>query len=281
MTTPDASDLKAAMRDGGKVAFLDFDGTLSNGWIALDFLRYLTDKGVFPRRHYGTLDRGYLALELLERLTDRGLFPRHYSDGIRGFLERHGSGEKSYNEFCERWGTVWASGLRGKSAGEITEHAKAHFEKFEHRIYESSRGLIDLLKTNGYRTIMVTVGPEEIDALAAAALGMDGVYATRLESRNGIYTGKLITNLHLPHGKAEVLDGFEGGFDFGRSMAFGNSISDRRMLERVGMPVALNPDGGLRTLAENRNWPIFTHEDVLRGVRDLMVSSGKQKHRLR
>jgi hypothetical protein len=46
------------------------------------------------------------------------------------------------------------------------------------------------------------------------------------------------------------------GYDMAVSYAYSDSASDLPMLEAVGHPVAVNPDGALATIAHDRGWPI-------------------------
>ena len=47
------------------------------------------------------------------------------------------------------------------------------------------------------------------------------------------------------------------GLDLGRSYAYGNSWSDRWMLESVGRPAAVNPAARLARLTRYRGWPVL------------------------
>nr|MBA3471727.1 haloacid dehalogenase-like hydrolase [Rubrobacter sp.] len=44
--------------------------------------------------------------------------------------------------------------------------------------------------------------------------------------------------------------------DLSRSYAYADSISDLPMLEAVGNPIAVNPDGRLQKAAKERGWQI-------------------------
>jgi phosphoserine phosphatase len=48
----------------------------------------------------------------------------------------------------------------------------------------------------------------------------------------------------------------ENDVDLAASSFYSDSISDLPLLERVGHPVAVNPDPRLRRLAKKRGWPI-------------------------
>ena len=44
--------------------------------------------------------------------------------------------------------------------------------------------------------------------------------------------------------------------DLARSSFYTDSYNDRPMLERVGQPIAVNPDVRLQRLARQKGWPI-------------------------
>jgi len=46
--------------------------------------------------------------------------------------------------------------------------------------------------------------------------------------------------------------------DLDRSYFYTDSISDMPMLQRVGCPVAVNPDFRLRRYARRQGWPVET-----------------------
>ena len=49
----------------------------------------------------------------------------------------------------------------------------------------------------------------------------------------------------------------EKGFELARCYAYGDSESDRWMLEAVGRPVAVNPTPKLEQLARRREWAVM------------------------
>jgi phosphoserine phosphatase len=93
----------------------------------------------------------------------------------------------------------------------------------------------------------------------AAYLGIDGQYVcTHLESREGRLTGEVIPPVCYGQGKVVWAERFatEEEVDLSASYFYTDSISDLPLLERIGQPVAVNPDPRLRRVALNRGWPI-------------------------
>ncbi len=92
----------------------------------------------------------------------------------------------------------------------------------------------------------------------AEHLHLDGWLCTHFEVRDGAFTGELILPLCYGEGKVEHAERWaaENDVDLDASAFYTDSITDLPMLERVGRPVVVQPDGRLRRLARKRGWPI-------------------------
>ena len=87
-----------------------------------------------------------------------------------------------------------------------------------------------------------------------------GVCATRLEEREGRWTGELLGEAVCGRGKVRAMECLakEYALDLARSFAYGNNAHDQWMLARVGNPVAVNPSRALRRIAAAAGWPVFS-----------------------
>ena len=56
-------------------------------------------------------------------------------------------------------------------------------------------------------------------------------------------------------------DAAEFNFDLHQSFAYGNEMSDAKMLEAVGHPAAVNASWSLKREARKRGWPIYSWND--------------------
>ncbi len=97
------------------------------------------------------------------------------------------------------------------------------------------------------------------------------VRATKLETQEGCFTGR-ISGAHLGFAeKARVMREYAEGFDLDlrQSFAYGNEMSDARMLEAVGHPAAVNASWGLDRKARSRGWAVLrwsgSHEEKRSG----------------
>ncbi|MEZ4320077.1 MAG: HAD family hydrolase [Myxococcota bacterium] len=94
-------------------------------------------------------------------------------------------------------------------------------------------------------------------ALAAQKLwGFDDLVCTRLEVRDGRFTGR-ISGLAYGEAKLERVREWarEHAVDLGDCTFYTDSITDLSVMEAVGAPVAVNPDVKLSRLASARSWP--------------------------
>jgi HAD superfamily hydrolase (TIGR01490 family) len=89
--------------------------------------------------------------------------------------------------------------------------------------------------------------------------GSIGIAATRLEERDGQCTGRILGEAMFGEAKERAVRRLaaEKGFDLRRSYAYGDSSTDRWMLEAVGSPRAVNPSWRLKRLAQARGWTVM------------------------
>jgi len=126
------------------------------------------------------------------------------------------------------------------------------------RIWSGTRALAQLHLDAGQRVWLVTAAPAEIASLIARRLGLTGALGTVSESKDGIYTGRLVGEpLHGP-AKAEAILALaeREGLDLSRCAAYSDSTNDLPMLSLVGHPVAVNPDHDLKRIARENDWEI-------------------------
>ena len=126
------------------------------------------------------------------------------------------------------------------------------------KVRPEAKGLLEMHHEAGRDTYIVSASPIEVVEPLASALGMTGAIATRSEIVDGRYTGRLDGPFVYGDGKREAIEKLaaEKGYDLRLSYSYSDSASDLPMLEMVGHPVAVNPDGPLENVAHQRGWPI-------------------------
>ncbi len=118
----------------------------------------------------------------------------------------------------------------------------------------------------GHHTVLIT-GAASVLVEPLAPL-FDEIVASRLHLRDGRYTGFLDSPPLVGEARAAWLRQYAGaaGADLSTSYAYGDSFSDRPLLEAVGNPVAVNPDPRLYRHAKRRRWQIVQWGAHTRGV---------------
>ncbi|MBU2590051.1 MAG: HAD-IB family hydrolase [Nanoarchaeota archaeon] len=228
-----------------KIAFCDFDGTLSQGYISMDFMDYLFKENLYAKESY---------------------------EKQMQYFKETKTGKLSYDAWCEKWGQEWANGLKGQDSNLIQIKSSEFFHNFKQNIYDSSYGLMNYLKQKGYTLLLISAGAYEVVSLAALELGMYKAYSTKNHIENNIYTGKLKTNIHLLGGKRKKIKNISDTkkIPLENCIAMGDSISDIEMLELVGIPIVLNPSLDLFDFTKEKKWTIFKHNNILEEIKKLL-----------
>lgn len=145
-------------------------------------------------------------------------------------------------------------------------------------VYAEALAVIADHRGAGRRVVVISASPEEIVRPLCRYLGITDVIATRAAvDEEGRYTGEIELYAYGP-GKAEAMLAMaeEEGIDLEASYAYSDSITDLPMLEAVGHPVVVNPDTGLRAIAEERGWEIrkFVSPVTMRDRLPTIAASG-------
>jgi HAD superfamily hydrolase (TIGR01490 family) len=85
------------------------------------------------------------------------------------------------------------------------------------------------------------------------------VCATRLEEKNERWTGRIVGEAMFGEAKARAIRLIAAAedLDLQRCFAYGDSSSDKWMLEAVGKPAAVNPSNDLGRIARRNDWVVL------------------------
>jgi HAD superfamily hydrolase (TIGR01490 family) len=223
----------AAEPDAAAAAFFDVDNTLMRGASIYHFARGLAARRMFGPKDLLRLTWGQVAFRL------RGAENADHIDAAReaalAFVAGH------------RVADVVALGE------EIYDDTMAD------RIWEGARELTRQHLAAGQRVWLVTATPVELANILARRLGLTGALGTVAETSDGVYTGRLVGGLLHGEAKAAAVRALaeREGLDLTRSSAYSDSFNDLPMLELVGHPSVVNPDGDLLRQARSRSWPVY------------------------
>jgi len=131
-------------------------------------------------------------------------------------------------------------------------------ETMARRIWQGTRDLALRHLAAGERVWLVTATPVELANILSSRLGLTGALGTVAETRDGVYTGRLVGGLLHGEAKAAAVRALAAreGLDLARCSAYSDSANDLPMLQLVGHPHVVNPDSSLLAEARQRGWPV-------------------------
>jgi HAD superfamily hydrolase (TIGR01490 family) len=212
-------------------AFFDIDGTLvPEPSLERRLFRELRRTGAIPWMNFARW--GMAAVRLLPR-------------GLTAIAQ----GNKSY-----------LSGLRAEQILEAAEPIAFFEEGVARAEWHARRGHEIVLVTGMVKPLARMVAMALECELEARGLGREVlVSATRLEERNGTFTGCLLGEANYGETKRQAMEVVARAMQINlrESHAYGNSLLDRPMLDAVGHAHAVNPGKELAHTANLRDWAIW------------------------
>ncbi|MDR0482485.1 MAG: HAD-IB family hydrolase [Cellulomonadaceae bacterium] len=131
-------------------------------------------------------------------------------------------------------------------------------------IYAEAKSLIAEHHELGHDVVIVSASGSDLVEPIAEKLGADEVIATRMEVKDGRYTGEIEFYAYGDN-KATAIEEIaaKNGYSLESSYAYTDSITDLPMLRTVGHGFVVNPDRELRTKAVEEGWGVlnFTQTD--------------------
>jgi HAD superfamily hydrolase (TIGR01490 family) len=215
-----------------RAAFFDVDNTLIKGSTIFFLSRGMYQRGFFTKREVSN----FVLVNLRYRLTGK-----ENPDEINKFKE------------------AAQAFIKGHKVKEMTDIAADVYEKYvSQRLWD---GTIEIAKNHldqGLEVWLVTAAPQEMAELISQRLGFSGALGTVAETKDGVYTGKMIGEMLHGKFKADAVKRLaqNRGINLGDSFAYSDSHHDIPLLSLVGKPQVINPDTLLQIKAFRDNWPI-------------------------
>lgn len=221
-----------------RVAIFDFDGTLYEKETFNSLMQHLKEHPDY-QKEYKKFFRDILPPYIGHKLK---IYPTHRMRAYSMQLYMNALDRLSIKELNEFFGSL-AKNMRKDFNPLTINRFKKHYEEDIHTMLVS-----------GAYTDLLTHFTDEFP--------FDTVIGTDIPILNGEVN------------KTEYLEHIQGAkknkkineylrdkvIDWENSFAYADSFSDLSVLERVGNPVAVNPDDDLRKVAINRNWEIIEVE---------------------
>jgi HAD superfamily hydrolase (TIGR01490 family) len=225
-------EVEEPRRDLTAAAFFDVDNTMMQGASVFHFAR-----GLAARKFFTSGDLVRFAV---------------------GQVRFRVSGKENLADASEAR-TAALSFVAGREVAEVVSLGEEIYDELmADRIYPGTRALARRHLEAGQRVWLVTATPIELAQIIAKRLGLTGALGTVAETKDGIYTGRLVGELLHGPAKAAAVRSLAAreGLDLRRCTAYSDSVNDLPMLSVVGTAVAINPDAALREMARARGWAI-------------------------
>ena len=222
-----------------KAVFSDIDGTLSKGFVTVDFVRHLWK----------------------QKLLDEEAFRKH-----EALMQSYKDNKANYLDLVPKWSQIVAECFNGFEETKLKEKAREFFEAWKKEgIYSSTKPLIKLLKEKGYLVFLISAGWDYLAELIGKEIEATGADGMKLRVENGKYVDVIENKMFLEEGKTASIKALIEKYDIDpqKTMGFGDSVQDKAILGAVHKPIALNPSKELKEKALKEKWYIATHENVL------------------
>jgi HAD superfamily phosphoserine phosphatase-like hydrolase len=249
---------------GGVAAFFDLDGTLMP-WPSMEkrFYSMLRYRRIMGIRNY------FLWLAGAVRLVPRGIHQimhanKMYLRGVRMDVESGGTDIPVCLPLRDKAGKE-AKRRRGKKGErqarvpiplypQAVERVAWHAQRGHLVVIVS--GTLEMLAARAARLL-------EAELLGRGLTSKIRLCATRLERRNERWTGRIVGEAMFGEVKARAIRRIaaEADLDLQRCFAYGDSSSDKWMLEAVGKPAAVNPSDDLGRIARRSEWAVLLWDE--------------------
>lgn len=220
-------------RDLTAAAFFDVDNTLVQGASIVHFARGLASRKYFS--YSDVLDFAWTQAKF--RITGK-----ENADDVAEGREKA------------------LSFIAGRPTAELIEIGEEIYDEYiADKIWPGTAALAQRHLDAGQQVWLVTATPVQLAQTIADRLGLTGALGTVAESRDGVFTGRLVGDILHGPGKAHAVRALaiREGLNLKRCTAYSDSHNDVPMLSLVGTAVAINPDADLREVAKVRGWEMY------------------------
>ncbi len=220
------------MKDFAYIAFYDLDHTILKGNSATALVEESRKRGLMSSAQY----RHAVWLAILYKLNIGD--PATMINRMLSWL--NGLRESEIKRLCHK---IYHAHIKFTIRPEVLESFKMH-------------------RAKGAAVVLLSSATSPICEPVADHLELDGLICTHLETLDGAFTGRTHGKLVYGAEKKERMLGFchEHESDASDAWYYGDSHTDRYVMEAVGNPVAVSPDRRLKKIAMREKWPILVDD---------------------
>ncbi|AKM84296.1 TPA: hypothetical protein DCZ46_03045 [Candidatus Campbellbacteria bacterium] len=152
--------------------------------------------------------------------------------------------------------------FKGKTEQEIKNISKSFFEEsLKNYFYQDALRILDDHKKNNRKIILLSNAIEIIIKEIAEYVEVENYICTKLEIKDGLYTGKIDGDTTFGKNKVKKLEDFLKGKNLSlqnqENWGYGDHPSDIFVLKLVKYPFIINPDKKMQNIANKNKWSIL------------------------
>ncbi|MEE9373812.1 MAG: HAD-IB family hydrolase [Saprospiraceae bacterium] len=217
-----------------------------------------------------TLIQGFSAKEFFqERLLSGKMSAKEITAQFSGVLV-YAMGNKNFAGLA----STSAQGVKGVDEKVFIDLGEeVYLKHLADSIYPESRALVKAHMEKGHTVAIISAAtPYQVNPVARD-LGIEHVMCTRMEVKNGKFTGRIVEPACWGEGKYIAAKQLSEKYklDMSKSYFYTDSHEDLPLLEMVGNPRPINPDNELTSLAFQNDWPVLRFNDEIQpGVSNIV-----------
>jgi HAD superfamily hydrolase (TIGR01490 family) len=214
-----------------EVVFSDMEGTLTGGSAPRLFVQIGARLGIFSRWEVLKIVAINLLSKPLPKLSP--LRSKIYYYGICGLVKGH-------------------------TVAEMEQISEVLAEELVKLVKPTSLELLQEYRRAGRSVVIVSAGGHEGIMAFARKLGVARGEGTKMEHKNGVYTGRGLGLCQGALKAARVQEvAAELGCELSSAYGFGDTFHDLSFLSLLGHPAVIDPDPKLEAEARQRGWPVI------------------------
>jgi len=206
----------------------------------------------------GVIYDGHTIFDQIQDQEKRGVIASGTWGKIEIELNNYKSGKKNYAETANAMLTISADSIKGKDYNFILNDTYEYMLQRKNNFFPYFSQLIpELSKT--YDIFFVTTNFQMIPEAIGKIFNVPNNISSIAEVVNGKFTGKVSLSLA---GNKGIVSGLIDKYGKEGSIAVGDSENDADMLNKVELPLVMEPNSKLELIAKEKGWQIVNRENI-------------------
>lgn len=220
-----------------------------------------------------TIYQGYVIFGLAQAQVDAKLLPERSLNQLNKDTDLYKRKVIPYEEYADQAMRHWAEGLVGKPYNKVLAHAQDFLRKHQNNFFNFFEALAGQL-ADKHDLYLVTAEPGFVCQAISNIFPITDYAASEFYVSGSRFTG-MAKVLATSQDKDLAIDLMLRGHTTERSFAFGDSRSDKDMLERATYKICIDyPESTLRDIAlergSGRGWFVVHPDSVIERVSELL-----------